>query len=257
VRKTVNTKNIIPSALLATASFVCGTFISQQLEKHIIDFRLLIVVLVFLSVIMNYYAVQNMQSLFRGLGFYAQYYGGRTSEERRYLFQRATEIVMQARESISVVNTFKYEYYSSSTEENEDVNQAKREYYDALVRSSNRGVKYRRIVQIPSGKKMADIVHDKLYIEHFRRIIESQKEKQELLSIKLSDVRYSLPTFAIIDGIYILIQLDGVDKDSKSRMSGIIIIYDPQRMVTEPLCRIIDSIDNQSKALQEADLPSE
>jgi hypothetical protein len=252
---------IITTSLYAAGSFICGIIISQIVEKIIQDQpeSFYSIFLVFLLLILNtmmYFCIRRTEDLADKLGFYIQFCGGGTPEERKYLFSRATEIVNQAKESIYALNTFMQEYHDSGTREDETVSQAKSEYYKALIKSISRGVKYRRILQIPDGKRLKDILYDNYYIQHFREIIKLQNESPNLLSLKVVSPKYNISTFLIIDETIIVLQIDQI-VDNKLQMAGIIIIEDPRREITNRFCTIFNSLDNQSRAVQGLELPEQ
>jgi len=259
----LNREAIITTSLHAAGSFISGIIISQIVEKIIqdrLDFELSLqalssVLLLTLNVMM-YFCVRNTQNIAGKLGFYIQFCGGGTPEERKYLFSRATEIVNQAEESIYALNTFMQEYHGSGTGEDETVSQAKSGYYEALIRSISRGVKYRRILQIPDGTRLKDILYDNYYIQHFREIIKLQNERPNLLSLKAVSPKYNISTFLIIDETIIVLQIDQI-VDNKLQMAGIVIIEDPRREITNRFCTIFNSLDNQSRAVQGSELPEQ
>jgi len=252
---------IIPTSLYVTVSFICGIIISQTVEKNIQDqfeifYKISSVFLLLALNAMMYFCIRRVEGLADKLGFYIQFCGGGTPEERKYLFSRATEIVNQAKESIYALNTFMQEYHGSGTREDKTVSQAKSGYYEALIRSINRGVKYRRILQIPDGTRLKDILYDNYYIQHFREIIKLQNERPNLLSLKVVSPKYNISTFLIIDETIIVLQIDQI-VDNKLQMAGIIIIEDPRREITNRFCTIFNSLDNQSRAVQSSELPEQ
>jgi len=252
---------IIPTSLYVTVSFICGIIISQTVENVTQDqferfYKISSVFLLLMLNAMMYFCIRRVEGLAGKLGFYIQFCGGGTPEERKYLFSRATEIVNQARESIYALNTFMQEYHGSGTREDETVSQAKSGYYEALIRSIDRGVKYRRILQIPDGKRLKDILYDNYYIQHFRKIINLQPQSADLLSLKVVSPKYNIPTFLIIDETIIVLQIDQI-VDNKLQMAGIIIIEDPRREITNRFCTIFNSLDNQSSAVQSSELPEQ
>jgi len=250
---------IIPTSLYVTVSFICGIIISQTVDKNIQDqfecfYKISSVFLLLMLNAMMYFCIRRVEGLADKLGFYIQFCGGGTPEERKYLFSRATEIVNQAKESIYALNTFMQEYHGSGTREDKTVSQAKSGYYEALIRSIDRGVKYRRILQIPDGKRLKDILYDNYYIQHFKEIIKLQNKRPNLLSLKVVSPKYNISTFLIIDETIIVLQIDQI-VDNKLQMAGIIIIEDPRREITNRFCTIFNSLDNQSRAVQVSDLP--
>jgi hypothetical protein len=254
---------IITNSLAHAGSAICGIIISQIVEKIIQDrldvelsLQFLSSVLLLTLNVMMYFCVRNTQNIAGKLGFYIQFCGGRTPKERKYLFSRATEIVNQAKESIYALNTFMQEYHGSDTREDETVSQAKSGYYEALIRSISRGVKYRRILQIPDGRRLENILYDNYYIQHFREIINSQPGNADLLSLKVVSPKYNIPTFLIIDETIIVLQIDQI-VNNKLQMAGIIIIEDPRREITNRFCTIFNSLDNQSSAVKDSDLPKQ
>ena len=252
---------IIPTSLYVTVSFICGIIISQTVDKNIQDqfesfYKISSVFLLLALNAMMYFCIRRVEGLADKLGFYIQFCGGGTPEERKYLFSRATEIVNQAKESIYALNTFMQEYHGSDTREDETVSQAKSGYYEALIRSISRGVKYRRILQIPDGRRLENILYDNYYIQHFREIINSQPGNADLLSLKVVSPKYNIPTFLIIDETIIVLQIDQI-VNNKLQMAGIIIIEDPRREITNRFCTIFNSLDNQSRAVQGLELPEQ
>ena len=249
----------ITNSLAYAGSFICGIIISQTVENVIQDkfeffYRILSIFLLLILITMMHSCNRRKEDLEDKLGFYIQFCGGGTPEERKYLFSRATEIVNQAKESIYALNTFMQEYHGSGTREDKTVSQAKSGYYEALIRSIDRGVKYRRILQIPDGKRLKDILYDNYYIQHFKEIIKLQNKRPNLLSLKVVSPKYNIPTFLIIDETIIVLQIDQI-VDNKLQMAGIIIIEDPRREITNRFCTIFNSLDNQSTAVQVSDLP--
>ena len=251
----------ITNSLAYAGSFICGIIISQTFENVIQDkfeffYRILSIFLLLILIRMMHFCSRRKEDLEDKLGFYIQFCGGGTPEERKYLFSRATEIVNQAKESIYALNTFMQEYHGSDTREDETVSQAKSGYYEALIRSIKRGVKYRRILQIPEGRRLIDILCDNYYIQHFREIIKLQNESPNLLSLKVVSPKYNIPTFLIIDETIIVLQIDQI-VNNKLQMAGIIIIEDPRREITNRFCTIFNSLDNQSSAVQSSELPEQ
>jgi len=252
---------IIPTSLYVTVSFICGIIISQTVENVTQDqferfYKISSVFLLLMLNAMMYFCIRRVEGLADKLGFYIQFCGGGTPEERKYLFSRATEIVNQAKESIYALNTFMQEYHGSGTREDETVSQAKSGYYEALIRSIDRGVKYRRILQIPDGKRLKDILYDNYYIQHFGKIINLQPQSADLLSLKVVSPKYNISTFLIIDETIIVLQIDQI-VDNKLQMAGIIIIEDPRREITNRFCTIFNSLDNQSRAVGVSDFPEQ
>jgi hypothetical protein len=175
------------------------------------------------------------------------------------MYQEFKNLVMKAQRSIFVVNSYLVEH-SAKFDTNKETEKARDEYYDALLRKAQGGIKYKRIVQFKrDGSTFREMALNKDHDNHFRLMLKLMGQKPQDIDIELKKAEARrLSTFLLIDDQHLIWQINEVlmddDNNEDLRLHGAFIINDPQKKITNHFQKYYDSLYKESVPMSLKDL---
>ena len=248
MRWTEAIKTITVLLLGAVAGKIMDMLVGGVVISSIVyQFALLVLLTTFL-ILLAIKIVRQIESLQQRIGIKVLYVDRDTGGDRTIVFQRAKQVVEQARESILILNSFLEESHLTSEEG--------RPYYETLIRKAREGLEYKRIVQVRKGRSVREMLqHDVAYLRHFHEMLEAQESDPRIkIELRHTEARY-LTTFVLVDDTKLLWQVSELDETAGIRMRGIFIFDDPRREITRHFRDFFDQMARRARPVTRDDLP--
>jgi hypothetical protein len=164
-------------------------------------------------------------------------------------YREAEKAIRRAKEEILVVSNWTLPYQPNPAAE------ADRQSYFAkiLEKATTGAVAYTRIVQLPptGGKTMQSF---KLLVPHLRECIQKRDERRDRIGL-FRCAPSTLISFAVVDGRWVLVQLDEFDDRTKCfQVSKALIIEDSTKEVASVFKGMFEGLMHHSHSMEIADL---
>ncbi len=244
---------IFREAIILIIGACFGGLIKLVFDKFILPSSILALffILICIAVIgfMVYRLTEYIDELRHNVGIRIRYFD-RERYSRETVFEEATKIINQAKQSIFVLNSF-------LPEKSADVSESRDSYYESLIeRAVKGGVVYKRFLQLSDSQTVADVTKDSAYLKHYYRILEEKdKNPRSQLSLKKTPAK-RLSTFVLVDNENLIWQINEPLPSGVMQMHGIFIIQDPRGEITQHFRAYIDKAeDDDYGAVKRSELP--
>ena len=253
-----NLYKVLQALVPFVAGAVLATLLQQAMTIGALQWSPLFLMLLFFCVglisVMFFLLFQEVNEIRHSVGINVTYI--ERKNDRANLFKRAKGIIQTAQESILVVTSFMKE---GDIAKDQEAILERDEYYDALIDKvieSKGKITYQRILQIKEGQEVRELVESKEYQRHLHRMLD-EKEGHPGLPIGLLKVPAKrVTTFVLIDGKYLIWQINELIDTDTMRMHGIFIIEDPQKEITGPFMKFFEDLKLDARgAVRRDELP--
>lgn len=206
--------------------------------------------------------VNSIKELERKFTIEINYVERVTAEDEAAMYQEFKKLIMNADESILVVNSFLVEHIvpiaGVDERDVEVARKARDEYYEALLKKAEGGkVEYKRVVQVKDDDSTLSELqrYNQVQIKHFLKMMDYMKRLPNVALKRAPAQRLS--TFVLIDYKYLIWQINEIviqPKREDIRLHGAFIIDDPNRQITPHFYRFYKILDGQSSSMSPEDL---
>ena len=237
MKKTINVKiiGLWREMLLAFGSALIGVIARFYLESysapflqikniHIITYTfisiLFLIVAIYIVSIGNY-NIKRTEKINKQINDLTALLGVSVSyiPERKIATPKLIKLIADAKKELLVLDYNPLDDWDTKAKysETEKAGKSRQEYYKAIEHkisnTSSLGFRYRRVLQVPRGYSVADIiVHDPVFRKHCEILVKQGFERPEFASLK-SCIPIHEGNYILIDGKFLIIGINFTDPD--------------------------------------------
>ncbi len=246
----VTDPSVISAAILATLAFVSVNLLKNRRETE--------------EVAKTLHKMRDMQwqmdAIVSSMGITFTFVSvgeGRFTDGSRMI----RELAMKASKEVLVLdyNPLAEKESKVRYRKNEKMSQFRKQYYDSLiekVKNSKAGeFKYRRLVQIPKGRHICELVEDdEIFREHCEALINLGEKQPEIASLKVS-APFQERTLLIIDKRHLILEWIILDPEDRHYSGGGYLLFDdPTGNLISNFLLIFERADADSNLVKLSDL---
>lgn len=157
-----------------------------------------------------------------------------------YIYRRAASEIRNARQSIDAFTS----YLLEADCRGEDDHRAQTSYFQVLLElatSDARPILYRRLAQAKAHSDLARALRSSKAHAYLDHLVEMQEREEAGGTVHVKTIDRRRPTtYAIIDNLVLLWQINTVNDSNEMQMHGLFVIYDPANVFIRHFRREFD-----------------
>lgn len=240
-------QSVISSAVLATLALVSFSLLMNRKENEEIRKALTV--------------TDNLQERFEEITSRLNVSFTFVRRESRTATQKIRKLVQEASMEMLVLDYNPLEDTQDKVRYPGDVklSESRKGYYTEIiekVRNSQPGTfRYKRILQVPIGRQIADIlVDDPIFKEHCEALIQLGGKQPEIVSLKSCVPLYEA-NYIIIDKRHLILEINILDPDNRYYSSGGFFFFDdPSGSLISTFLRYFERVNEHAKLVNMGDL---